>query len=268
MRILENKLELDSRDFLWKYLDFYRFLYLVLSNKIYFSRLDQFDDPFEGLNAKIILDKYVIDQTPSFENLNPAFSTEQRIQIIYSAKQNMQYIKEVASITQVSQFASCWYLAKRESRAMWDLFSDHSSVTIRFSATYLVDLIKQEAQNNQDKNYDHMLIGKINYQDLYPPKDPNDPDFSQEKTNLFSVTTKDTSYSHENEVRFVINRLKPDINIFGFELDFPMLSNLDFHIFTHPKMQVWKFKILYQLLERFDLQKKLVKSSISTDRII
>jgi hypothetical protein len=52
------------------------------------------------------------------------------------------------------------------------------------------------------------------------------------------------------------NRVKSDFNILGFELDFPKLSTLDFHIIAHPKMQEWKLHIL---LEKFNLQTKLVK---------
>jgi hypothetical protein len=268
MYVLEDDCVISDGNFLWKYLDFLKFLYLIQKNKIYFSRLDQFDDPFEGLNKRIIFDKYVIDQTPSYEKLNPAFTHDQKLQIVFDAEQNLKYIKEVASITQIAQFASCWYLSKRESRAMWDIYCDNNSIALRFPANYLVNLIKNEAQKYKDTKFDHMIIGNVNYQDLYPPKDLNDPDYNSEKTNKFSVTTKDSSYSHENEFRFVANRIKPDIRTFGVELDFPKLSTLDFHIITHPKIQDWKFELLQIFLEPYDLHNRLTRSSIPTARLL
>ena len=268
MQILEDNHNIKGDDLLWKYLDFFKFLYLIQKNKIYFSRLDQFDDPFDGLNERIIFDKYVIDQTPSYEKLNPAFTHEQKLQIVFGAEQNLRYIKEIASITQITQFASCWFLSKRESRAMWDIYCDTNSVSIRFPAINFIDLIKVEAQKLINSNFDHMLIGNVTYQELYPPKDPNDPDYNERNRNLFPVTTKDSSYSHEKEFRFVVNRIKPDFEIIGFELDIPKLSTLDFHIIAHPKMEEWKFKLLHTLLENYGLHTRLTKSSIPTAKIL
>jgi hypothetical protein len=194
METLIDKCEISDQDFLWKYLDFYKFLYLIEENKIFFSRIDQFDDPLEGLSDRIIFDLWRCNSTPDFEIMNPAIPLDKRQQIAANAKQGLEYIKEVASTTQRTQYASCWYLSSRESRAMWDLYSDLGSVAIRFEAKYLIQLLKDQAKIETNRNYSYMTIGNVVYSELYPPKlDPNKPLF--ESQDNFSINKKDSSFT-------------------------------------------------------------------------
>jgi len=39
----------------WRYLDFTKFLSLIDSSCLYFTRVDRFDDPFEGSRPKAII---------------------------------------------------------------------------------------------------------------------------------------------------------------------------------------------------------------------
>jgi hypothetical protein len=266
MEVLVDKYEINDQDFLWKYLDFYKFLYLIEENKIYFSRIDQFDDPLEGLTDRIIFDLWICNHTPDFEIMNPALPLDKRQQIAENAKRGLSNIKEVAMTTQRTQFSSCWYLSKRESRAMWDLYSDLGSVAIRFGAKELIELMKDQAKEVTDKNFNHMTIGNVYYRDLYPPElDPNKP---SELPNSFSINKKDSSYSHENEFRFVINFEKVIPDNIGFGLKFPQLSSLNFNIITHPKTEKWKFMILKKLLSKYNLEKNLSKSNILAGKLI
>lgn len=260
MNTLEDNLNITDEDFLWKYLDLYKFLFLIQENKIFFSRLDQFDDPLEGLSDRIIFDKYLFDSTSCFEELNPAIPLEHRKMTVDRAKWGLEKIKEAALITQVSQYASCWYISNRESMAMWNLYSNCDSVALRFEAKYLIKTIKEESEKITDPNYDYMVVGNVCYRDLYPP-DPY-KNSNNGLPNMYSVNKKDTCYAHEKEFRFVVNRKKPNRKIIGFELNIPKLSTLNFNIITHPKMEDWKYKLLKRLLENYDLNKKMTKSVI------
>jgi hypothetical protein len=258
-----DNFEISKEDFLWKYLDFYKFLYFILKNKIYFSRLDQLEDPHEGLSEWIQKDKFYFDSVLSLRELNPAIPFEQRETTINEAKQGLNYIKEVALVTQVSQYVSCWYTSHRESKAMWDIYSNCDSVALRFDAVDLIKIITEAAENNSDKHYNYMLLGNVTYEDLYPPDPIN---FDTQKTS--SVTLKDTCYAHEQEFRFVINRTKPEPRDIGFHLVIPLLTSLKFNIITHPKMAQWKFDLLYQLLEKFDLHHRISKSVIPNGKLL
>lgn len=37
----------NMENLIWKYMDLSKFLYLIINKKLYFSRLDQFEDVFE-----------------------------------------------------------------------------------------------------------------------------------------------------------------------------------------------------------------------------
>ena len=39
----------ESNSFLWKYFDLHRFIYLLTEKKLFFTRLDKLEDPFEGI---------------------------------------------------------------------------------------------------------------------------------------------------------------------------------------------------------------------------
>lgn len=192
--------------------------------------------------------------------MNPAIPLDKRQIIVQNAKQDLKNIKEVASVTQRTQFASCWYLAKGESKAMWNLYSECGSVAIRFVAKDLIELMKNQAKKEQDKSIEYMTIGNVYYRDLYPPD--LDSNILHESPNSFSINKKDSSYSHENEFRFVINikELMPDN--FGFGFNFPQFSSLDFKIITHPKTEKWKFLVLKKMLSKYNLENKLSKSNI------
>ncbi|MBC8882789.1 hypothetical protein H9X57_03530 [Flavobacterium piscinae] len=46
----------SKNPYLWKYYDLHRFIYLITKKKIFFTRLDNLDDPFEGLSTKFLRD--------------------------------------------------------------------------------------------------------------------------------------------------------------------------------------------------------------------
>jgi len=49
-----EELKLVEGDFLWKYMDLHKFSSLLINKKLFFTRLDEFEDPFEGANRKQI----------------------------------------------------------------------------------------------------------------------------------------------------------------------------------------------------------------------
>lgn len=77
---------------IWRYLDLARFLDLLTSSQIYFSRIDKFEDPYEGFV--------------------PA---------------NDDYLKGIAHLfNYINKFyyANCWHINENESAAMWKLYLD------------------------------------------------------------------------------------------------------------------------------------------------
>jgi hypothetical protein len=52
-----NKLAFDEDEYLWKYLDMHKFLSFILKKELFFTRLDKFEDPIEGVTLHSLASK-------------------------------------------------------------------------------------------------------------------------------------------------------------------------------------------------------------------
>ncbi|MEP7094428.1 MAG: hypothetical protein ABI793_10250, partial [Flavobacterium sp.] len=92
----------DPDTIVWKYLDLSKFLELLLSNKLFMSRSDKFEDQYEGTFSE-----------PTFEEIkklaidNPDF---------------LNYYKTHREKVAVSS----WHINEYESFAMWQIFTQNS----------------------------------------------------------------------------------------------------------------------------------------------
>lgn len=94
---------LDRR--LWRYMSFLKFVDLVQRRCLWFSRLDQFQDPYEGFLPEII--SRLSGGEPSM--VQPDFT--------YEGWRKMAC-------------ANSWYMSDYESAAMWDLYSNEGGVAV------------------------------------------------------------------------------------------------------------------------------------------
>ena len=57
------KKKMEANQLLWRYIDLHKFIDLTSNLRLSFTRLDQFNDPFEGISQKLIADKYYAKKT-------------------------------------------------------------------------------------------------------------------------------------------------------------------------------------------------------------
>lgn len=258
MEIEEDNIKVNKDDFLWKYMDVHKFLYLLNENKFYFTRMDLFEDPLEGLSDNIIWDKFSYDRIPERNKINPNILENVIEKILNDKEIGLKNLEKKTKQIQKSMFASCWFTSNRESMAMWNIYSNNDSIAIRFKADYLISLIKEAAKGKDEYN---MTIGNCDYRALYPPE--LDPAKKKKIENRFVAHKKDESYSHEREFRFVIYPNVIDESLFGIGLEIPNLKKLKFHIVANPHMPDWQFENLKKLLkEKYQLNRKLITSSM------
>ncbi|MFC6672290.1 hypothetical protein [Marinobacterium aestuariivivens] len=125
---------------LWRYMDFTKFVSLISSGNIFFSRSDLFKDPFEGSYSKanIALRPHLYKDMPSdqFEKMTIQLTT---------------FSKWVREWT----YISCWHANNYESAAMWDLYAKtNESVAIETTYKKLVGVLPENA-----------YVGLVNYID-------------------------------------------------------------------------------------------------------
>jgi len=245
-------------EFLWRFMDLHKFFSFVLEKKLFFARLDSFDDPLEGLTELLIghiaASEYEKDgmfdiPDESKEDYNKKREARKKI------------IEEGTRQIQTTLFANCWFIGKKESFAMWNMYSDQNSVAIRYNPDQLLKLVIPLAESYTNEDFKAFLYGKVEYYDVWPFSftKKNDAD------NKYTPYKKDKSYIHENEFRFTVavpHELAGKYEY--FKLPFGDIAEDDFKIFANPKMEDWKFNNLKKLLEPYKLSDKLVKSVLKT----
>ncbi|MDB5246196.1 MAG: hypothetical protein JWQ40_590 [Segetibacter sp.] len=265
MQIEINKEYSFSDDqYLWRYMDLHRLIYFLNSENIFFSPLNTFFDPLEGITEKHLHDKQYLDvlniKAQKEEGL-PAKSKEKLHREKHEIKQ--QFKSKLEEI-QKTYFASCWYLGVRESLAMWDTYSNKDSVALKFKPDELCQSIIDSCRKTNTTDFDLMIHGKVEYFKI-SPFDEND-DSLKNCGHRFKGFLKDLSYKHEEEFRFLTIQNNEDKTYNFFELALENLQTLDFSIVTHPYMEPWKHNNIFNILKSKGLEHKLVQSEVPTRR--
>jgi len=242
-------------EYLWRYFDIHKFLGFIIDRTFRFARMDQFEDPLEGIPLKaletywekvdlnlvqnkslneLILDRSIFDSLPA-----PLRSRLNTINAI-----------------QKTNYVSCWFNEQRESMAMWNLYSNPDAVAIKVPFKKLCTHLKPKMLNEHISRY---YGGKVDYQDF---------------TNLRQFTPspgsrlpgvalrKDKSFSHEKEFRFVITAKPGMKETTGIDTTAIDLKKLGFKVICHPRMTEWKKKNIKKILLANGYNTSFVESEI------
>jgi hypothetical protein len=172
---------------LWRYLSLARFMSLLEHKTLWFSRMDQFEDPLEGTFTDAELEQMA---SLSDDSALPilGFSRAAR-----SVKGETQSFLRIIETIRMTHFVSCWREGPHDSMAMWDIYGQgDGKVAIKSDAGRLKDTFA---------TYDGSIyVGRVEY---VPWDVANWP-----RNALLHCFRKDRSYEHEAEVRAVISGLK------------------------------------------------------------
>lgn len=258
-KVINGKVEIENPTekvgYLWKYFDLHRFIYLITERKLYFTRLDKLEDPFEGVSTEFLRTEALAKEF--WKDIGS--KNDKEIEEIYVQQKVVDYIKGTNKHikNQVRQYTNCWFLCERESMAMWNLYSNEDSVAVKIDFQIAKNQFTEAFQELVAENGNRIEVvgGQVKYLNLNPF------DLKTEKQNLeYSAMKKDTSYSHEKEYRFLIYTNPLDNQPFSFEVPIN-IDKLQLTIVTHPRMSNWKFKNLENLIKLSKVKVDLVKSS-------
>jgi hypothetical protein len=158
---------------LWRYMDLAKFLLLLESQSLWFSRADQFEDPLEGTYTDA-----EIQQLRSLDATNTALPSQISESYLRGARQ-----------MRATAYVSCWRAGGAESMEMWDLYG-------RGGATIAVKTTIGNLKAAISESPLRIFLAEVKYVDWdLAPFDNN---------NLVMCFRKDSSYEHEKEVRAVI----------------------------------------------------------------
>ena len=226
----------------WRYMSFEKVYDLLLNNCIYFTRLDFFNDPLEGLskNLRSLLFLKNISKLEGNNDIGTQFSS---LEISQVNKKQIQ-------VWQEGIFSSCWYLTEGEynhyeSLAMWQLYADKYSFVLKIPFKTILNLISETLQDNfTDPEINASYYGRIDYLLLFE-------DFIKGyKKAPMPALIKDKSYKFENEVRFLLTRdgvLDSNNNRNGIKLKLKtsIKESESIKLLCHPEMDISVFHSFY-----------------------
>jgi hypothetical protein len=259
-------LTIEEDSFAWRYMDFAKISDLISNNTIYFSRLDTFHDPIEGLPLSYRANLQTLHvlkcEMPDdeFAKLDKAAN-----------KINKQQIDK----WQKGTYCSCWYLTEiengnnkstnhHESLAMWNFFNNGSGFVLKINFNSLLSLISDSLISLTDEELFDAKFGKVyylNYGEYLKMLNSSDNDF-------MPSLIKHNSYRFENELRFLLLRDKvvdKTNDRTGIKVTLNQSLNYKDHqieILAHPDMNETDFKFYRNKFQDLGLDLKV--SSILT----
>ena len=239
---LDNNLFKPPEDIsikIWRYLDFTKFVSLLVNGGLYFSRSDHFDDQFEG----------------SFSLANKKLRP-----IIYeSLKRNYKSEDFSAFIKQLRKYIyiNCWHLNEFESAGMWSLYSK-TNEAICIQSTY--------------KNFREILdkeinIGFVRYVDY-------EKEWIPEKNILSPFLYKRKSFEHEREIRAIINKSNinnlKNIKLPQVETEEGIWIKLNLkkfiqNVYVSPNSSNWFYELVSSVVSVYKLNVPVLRSSLEDE---
>ena len=221
----------DPNTIIWKYLDLSKFLDLLLSQKMFMSRSDKFEDQFEGTFSE-----------PTFEEIkkiavhNPKF---------------LDYYKTHRKNVVISS----WHINEYESFAMWQIFTkNQEGLAIQSTLSRLQAALAPE---NRIEQY----IGEVNYIDYKKEHIPFEDSF-------FPFLFKRKSFQYEKEIRVIsdVSPLQLAVNE-GIKINVD-INQLIEKVYIHPKSENWYKKLVLELMDKLNFNFEIEKSDLESDILI
>jgi hypothetical protein len=225
------KLPEDPNTIVWKYLDLSKFLELLLSQKLFMSRSDKFEDQYEGTFSE-----------PTYEEIKKI------------AVNNPEFLQHYKSQREKVAISS-WHINEYESFAMWQIFTQNSEgLAIQSTIGRLKNAVSPEKKYEQ-------YIGEVNYIDYKKEYIPFDDMF-------FPFLFKRKSFQYEREVRIIsdVSESKIKLND-GLKINVD-INQLIEKIYIHPKSENWYKNLVIELVSKLGFDIKIEKSDLESDILI
>jgi hypothetical protein len=218
---------------LWRYLSFAKFVAFLDANQLHLTRVDQFDDHFEGAWPKQDFAKWE-DRKATFD-MNKFTERGRKLVAV-----------------------SCWIESKHESAAMWRLYAPgNEGVAIVTSFQKLDEVVT--SQGPQQLPDCLAGTGRVRYLDHFTEGLLE----NGSQNALLPFMLKNISYEHEREVRALVNaRFDQEIPAGGLDLPVQLTSFID-EIVTSPFAQPWFDKTVRGVGERYGLGDRIRSSLLS-----
>lgn len=272
-----NDSNISDDDYLWKYIDLHKFLFLIINKSLYLTRLDKFEDKREGISPIHLLYKNKKKEFDNHEIFNPI----REIMTVDTLGSEMNKIEDELKNIQRFNFASCWVIGKKqtESVAMWNLYSDSKSIAIRIKYSDFKNNILKNGYKTIGVEKE-LICSPVNYIDFQD----NNKIFELKSNLSNSAFIKDVSFKHENEFRIIAKEVPREIpqilyknnisrrhienlhnsnhNYPGIEVELENFEHYNFEVIHHPKSTDWTKKNINKIVNQFNMNYKIFDSNL------
>lgn len=233
---------------LWRYMDFTKYVSMLSSQGLYFSRVDCFEDGFEGgKERKLDREKWDAHYLDLFRSAirNPPVGYScplSKREIEQQAGKLLGMMDLCLQTKKKRTFANCWHENVHESEAMWRLYSSfiENAVAVRTTFEGLYQSLGRDPQ---------ICIGRIRYIEL----DKDNVDAGN------AFWRKRNYFEHEREVRALItdNECHEVGQVVSCDL-----HRLIEELFVSPKAPGWFVDLLEDVNAKYGLRVKVNTSEL------
>jgi hypothetical protein len=221
---------------------------MLASQTLFFSRLDQFHDPFEGAMGSEDTEEAWCNHYLSFfrsatQNPPEGFMcnlSDQEVE--QEAERLLRDFRQGNLRKSRITFVNCWYESEHESDAMWRLYSEQSKYAVAIQST--VGLVRKHTEQQ-------ITVGRVRYIDYCKAF----PDIS------FPHFFKRKAFEHEREVRAVIIDQHADPKVVGKTVGITPQS-LILGVKVSPLCPSWFLEIVQDVTRKYELNADIAVSSL------
>ena len=181
----------NNEDTLWRYMSFEKFVSILKTESLFYTKAYKFEDTFEGIRPQLIVDAYI--------------NALRR----HAPEEHAQGVIKIIEIMKKHVMCNCWHQNEEESKAMWDNYGrPNSGIVIKTTVQKLknslsdtmfdvfIGKIKYLSPSTYDEHYTHSFLKSMengSLLDLY------------KKWTYFPYFYKREEFEYEREVRIIID---------------------------------------------------------------
>lgn len=233
---------------LWRYQDFPKFISLLDSGELYFTRADRFEDVFEGARGFNFQKAAIYDKLK--QSLTLTVMSQLRAAGIGNPTDNdvENKLKEEFEswlVTQESKrreyFVSCWHANERESEAMWKLY-----ITAKKQGVAIQTTMERLCYSIGKNGFE---VGNVIYISYEKPLE----------SDAEPIWYKRTAFSHENEVRAIFREVGTSKDGMPVMIDLDMLIE---RVYVSPSAPGWFADLVRRVMNKYGLDKPVEYSRL------
>ena len=233
---------------LWRYQDFPKFVYLLDSGELFFTRADKFEDVFEGARG------FNFQKSAIYDKLKPSLILNVKSQLRAAGRGNptddeveIMLRKETEALLEAQEnrrkeyFVSCWHANERESEAMWKLY-----ITARKQGIAIQTTMERLCYSIGKSGFE---VGSVNYISYAKPLE----------SDAEPIWYKRTAFKHENEVRVIFREVGTNLEGMPVSMDLDLLID---RVYISPSAPNWFAKLVKNVMNKYGLNKPIEFSKL------